>query len=97
MPTNGDGSSGGIGWELGDGESVLWFDEHHGLFDFIWAELKVLCLVAGKEQKYKNKIKEEIDDFFFQNSFSLYFSFNQKIKRISISNMAFFFSFKMLI
>ena len=76
MPTDGDGSSGGIGWELGDGESVLWFDEHHGLFDFIWAELKVLCLVAGKEQKYKNKIKEEIDDFFFQNSFSLYFYFN---------------------
>ena len=76
MPTDGDGSSGGIGWELGDGESVLGFDEHHGLFDFIWAELKVLCLVARKEQKYKNKIKEEIDDFFFQNSFSLYFSFN---------------------
>ena len=49
MPTDGDGSSGGIGWELGDGESVLGFDEHHGLFDFIWAELKVLCLVAGKE------------------------------------------------
>ena len=76
MPTDGDGSSGGIGWELGDGESVLGFDKHHGLFDFIWAELKVLCLVARKEQKYKNKIKEEIDDFFFQNSFSLYFSFN---------------------
>ena len=35
MPTDGDGSSGGIGWELGDGESVLGFDEHHGLFDFI--------------------------------------------------------------
>ena len=33
------------------------FDEHHGLFDLIWVEWKVLWLVAEKEQKYKNKIK----------------------------------------